>query len=183
VSETVCSFVVFSWLDLSRDNEDGEENAARGDAEDEDGAAQGLALVRCGTGGCVAAEAASLGASSKGKSEREGESRDREYALHNFWLSSDHYFPPYAPPLHHANTERAGTPDSHPTDEDLSVGIPVRSEWGTLAPEPGLILGNLPLIENPQVSLAGLLKSNFRLGDHLFRVANYDRGHASCPLG
>jgi len=44
-------------------------------------------------------------------------------------------------------------------------------------------IGDLPLIENPQESIAGLLKSNFRWGDHPFRVANYDRAMPLDRLG
>jgi hypothetical protein len=65
---------VFGGLNLFRNYEDAEEDAASGDSEDEDGAPESFALTRGRAGRGVFAEAASL----RVRGEREGQKKGED---------------------------------------------------------------------------------------------------------
>jgi hypothetical protein len=75
---------VFGGLNLFRNYEDAEEDAASGDSEDEDGSAESFALTRGRAGGSVFAEAASLRVRGQGQDEKEGEQADSDHRSQAF---------------------------------------------------------------------------------------------------
>jgi hypothetical protein len=75
-SELIGGLGGFAGLDSSGEDKDADEDAGGGEPKHEDGAAEGLALVRGGTRGGIFAEAAALGVADGWQGESECKQKD-----------------------------------------------------------------------------------------------------------